>query len=182
MAAGRSGSSRATMARISACAWVNGNAWPHAPDGVAGAVLPGGSFLRRHGPRHPDIGRFTDRFQTLGPMRKGKAGGHHADDAVGPRIEQQFFPQHAAIGTEAGLPERVADHGDLSFPRLVVIGGHGAAEFRRDPEDLEEVSSDAGTVHADTAVPFTERFIRSLVNSARMRTSGFVFASRRIPH
>jgi hypothetical protein len=60
-------------------------------------------------------------------MRKGKASGHHADDAVGPRVEQQLLPQHAAIGTEPGLPQRVADHGDLSLAGLVVIGGDGAA-------------------------------------------------------
>jgi predicted permease len=46
--------------------------------------------------------------------------------------------------------ERMADHGHLYFARLVVVGCHGAAKFRRDPQNPEELSRDSRAVHADS--------------------------------
>ena len=125
------------------------DAGAQAPDGAARVIVSRDSFLRRHRKRHPDIGRFTDSFDILSPVRKGKTRRHHADDSERLRIEQQCLSQNAAICAEAGLPERMADHRDTFLSGLVVIGADRTAKLGRDAQRGKKFPGDRGTPNPD---------------------------------
>jgi hypothetical protein len=75
-----------------------------------------------------------------GSVGEGKTRGHHTNHAIRPCIQQQFFPRHAGVGSEPGLPERVADHGDLFPSRLIIRWPNNAAQLRPNAQLLEKLA------------------------------------------
>src|ERR1700689_1089618 len=65
---------------------------------------------------------------------------HDADDLVILAVEQQRAMENISGRAEHGLPERVADDGDLFVAHLVVIGNYLPAEFRSGLESSKEIA------------------------------------------
>src|SRR5207253_8303168 len=78
----------------------------------------------------------------------------HPHNGKGSAIEDHISRQRAGVATEFALPERIADHrAGGAAAGLVVLSGEGAAQYRHDPEHVEEISADILTlrVTGDTA-------------------------------
>ena len=88
--------------------------------------------------RHPNLGLF----------REFKSRRHHSDDRNGSRADLDLFADNRGVGSEAALPQSVADDRDAYRLGFVVFGNERSPENRLDTEHREEPARHAGARHA----------------------------------
>ena len=102
---------------------------------------------------HPEIPGLRHEIE---PRR------HDAEDPVRQPVHADVAPHDCRIAAEAPPPQVVAEDDDLLAPRLVLLGAEGAAEGRRDAEDVEKRPGDADAGHPRRCLPRREVEAREL--------------------
>jgi hypothetical protein len=92
-----------------------------------------GEVLRLEHQRTPDLGV---RPVESAPRRQ------HANHDAGPAVEYDLPAEDAAVGAELGLPQPVAQHGDIPLAQLIFVRRERPPQNRLDSEDVEVVRRD----------------------------------------
>src|SRR5262249_11774689 len=78
------------------------------------------------------------RHPNLGFVRLVKPGRHHTNHRDRPWADLDLFPDDGRVGSEAALPQAVADDRGAYRPRFVVVGDERPSDNRLDAEHGEE--------------------------------------------
>src|SRR5580700_2664691 len=108
---------------------------PNDMEGCGAAVC---FFFWRERERNPEICRDRELDVFV----------HHANDCVRSTVDGHRLSEHSAVGSEATLPQPVAQDDHLIVAKLVFARRKGAALGRMYAERKKEIGGDSGAVNA----------------------------------
>ena len=87
------------------------------------------------------------RKPRVAVLRRSHLRRHHADDGEILIVQIDRATNHTRIAIECALPETIADHDDWRRAHFIFVFAESAADFRRQANDIEKISSDRSARH-----------------------------------